>query len=369
MFEYLYTYFELPGFFRLFSYVSFRALLASLFAMSLSFIFGDYFIGCLRRLSLKERIRDDGPSSHSNKEGTPTMGGLLILGTSTFACLLFGNFSNFHFILLLLFTLLFGAIGFWDDYIKIVLKNKRGLNAKLKLFLTILLSLSFCSLYYHFTSRPAISSQSISYSTTSLFLPFFKGELWSMPLFIAFFFWLLVLVGSAHAVNLSDGLDGLAIGNVSIVAMSMGILAYLTGTPLAANYLRLPLVEGAHEVSIFLAALTGAGIGFLWFNAAPARIFMGDTGSIALGSALGMTAVIIKKEILLAIAGGIFVLEALSVILQVLSYKLRGKRIFKMSPIHHHFELSGWPETRVVIRFWLIGIILSLLAFSTLRVQ
>ena len=190
-----------------------------------------------------------------------------------------------------------------------------------------------------------------------------------MPLFLAIIFWILVLVGSSHAVNLSDGLDGLAVGNVSIVVMTMGVLAYITGTPLAANYLRLPGVEGAHEISVFLAALAGAGIGFLWFNAAPARIFMGDTGSIALGSALGMSAIIIKKELLLALVGGVFVMEALSVILQVLSYKLRRKRIFKMAPIHHHFELSGWPETHVVIRFWLIGIILSLLAFSTLRVQ
>ena len=369
MFEYLYSSFDLPGFFRLFSYVSFRALLAGLFAMAFSFVFGEYFIQWLSRLSLKEIIRGDGPSSHTSKQGTPTMGGLLILSSCTLACFFFGNFANFHFILLLSFTLLFASIGFGDDYIKIVLKNKKGLNAKLKLLLTIFLSLSFCYFYYNFTPTPAHSSQSIPYSIRGLFLPFFKGEIWQMPLFLAVLFWLLVLVGSAHAVNLSDGLDGLAVGNVSIVAMTMGVLAYITGTPLAANYLRLPIVEGAHEISVFLAALTGAGIGFLWFNAAPAKIFMGDTGSIALGSALGMTALIIKKEILLALAGGIFVLEALSVILQVLSYKLWGKRIFKMAPIHHHFELSGWPETRVVIRFWLIGIILSLLAFSTLRVQ
>ena len=369
MFEYLYSHFDLPGFFRLFSYVTFRALLASIFAMTFSFLFGEYFIRRLGQLSLKEIIRGDGPASHKNKQGTPTMGGLLILSSSTLACLLFGNFSNLHFVLLVLFTLLFGAIGFGDDYIKVVLKNKKGLNSKLKLLLTILLSLAFFWLYYRFTPHPQYNSQNIPYSITGLFIPFFKGQIWQMPLLFTFFFWLLVLVGSSHAVNLSDGLDGLAIGNVSIVAMTMGVLAYITGTPLAANYLRLPVVEGAHEISIFLAAITGAGIGFLWFNAAPAKIFMGDTGSIALGSALGMTAVIIKKELLLALVGGVFVMEALSVILQVFSYKLRRKRIFKMAPIHHHFELSGWPETRVVIRFWLIGLILSLLAFSTLRVQ
>ncbi len=190
-----------------------------------------------------------------------------------------------------------------------------------------------------------------------------------MPILFAFFFWLLVILGSSHAVNISDGLDGLAAGNVAIVSASMGLLAYLTGTPLAANYLNLPFVGQAHEIAVFLAALTGATMGFLWFNAAPAKVFMGDTGSLALGSALGMTAVIIKKELLLAIIGAIFVVEALSVILQVLSFKTRRKRIFRMAPIHHHFELSGWPETRIVIRFWLVGIILSMLAFSTLRVQ
>ncbi len=190
-----------------------------------------------------------------------------------------------------------------------------------------------------------------------------------MPLLLMICFWILVIVGSSHAVNLTDGLDGLAIGNASIVAVTMGVLAYITGTPLAANYLNLPYVAGAHEIAVFLAALTGAGVGFLWFNAAPARIFMGDVGSLALGSTLGMSAIILKKELLLVLMGGVFVIEACSVILQVASYKLRRRRIFKMAPLHHHFELSGWPETRVVIRFWLLGIILSLLALSTLRLQ
>ena len=370
MFEYLYSYFDVPSYFRLFSYVTFRALLACLSAMFLSFFLGNYFISFLQNLRFRESIREDGPSSHQSKAGTPTMGGLLILGTCTFSCLLFGNFNNLHFVALLVFTLLFGLLGFTDDYIKVILRNKKGIPSKIKFLITLIISLGFCAIYFYFTPEYIENTnRSVAHSKTSLFVPFLKGEIWKMPLWIAIFFWVLVLVGTSHAVNLSDGLDGLAIGNVCIVTVTMGVLSYITGTPLAANYLNLPSVEGAHEVSVFLSALTGAGIGFLWFNAAPAKVFMGDTGSLALGSALGMVAIIIKKELLLVIVGGIFVLEAISVILQVTSYKLSKKRIFKMAPIHHHFELSGWPETRIVIRFWLIGLILSLIAFSSLRVQ
>ncbi len=369
MFEYISTHLEVPGFFRLFGYVSFRSLLACLFAMGFSFVCGEWIIARLQQLNFRETIRNDGPASHAKKQGTPTMGGVMILLSMALSCLLFGKLNNLHFMLLFIFTMLFGLIGFWDDYIKFILKNKKGLNSKVKLLLTIVVSLGFCLIYYIYTATPQNKPHSINYQLTGLFMPFVKGQIWQMPLFIALGFWLLVLVGSSHAVNLSDGLDGLAIGNVSIVAATMAALAYITGTPLTAKYLNLPLVLGGHETSVFLAALVGAGVGFLWFNASPAKVFMGDTGSLAIGSALGMTAIIIKKELLLAIAGGIFVLEALSVILQVASYKLRRKRIFKMAPIHHHFELSGWPETRVVIRFWLIGIILSLLSLSSLRIQ
>ena len=369
MFEYLYSHFDVPGFFRLFSYVTFRALMASLCAMSICFITGNWLIHRLHRLNFRESISTDGPSSHQSKEGTPTMGGILILGSLSIACLLFGNFGNFHFVLLWVNAILFGSIGFADDYVKSVLKRKKGLSVKLKFILTLTIALGLCLSYYYFTPSQEIGSKTIHYDITGLFLPFLKLQFYQLPLSLALLFWLLVLVGSSHAVNLADGLDGLAIGNVSIVAATMSVLAYITGTPLAANYLNLPTVEGAHEIAVFLAALTGAGVGFLWFNAAPARIFMGDTGSLAIGSSLGLTAIIIKKELLLAIAGGIFVMEAVSVILQVLSYKLRKKRIFKMAPLHHHLELCGWPETHVVIRFWLLGIILSLLAFSTLRIQ
>ncbi|MCB1175487.1 MAG: phospho-N-acetylmuramoyl-pentapeptide-transferase [Leptospiraceae bacterium] len=371
MFEFIYSHFEVPGFFRLFGYVSFRALLAGLGAMLFSFAIGDRMIRYLFQLKFKETIREDGPDSHQVKQGTPTMGGLLILLCLALASLLFGNWGNLHFMLLLLCTLLFGAIGFMDDYAKVVLGRKNGMNARMKMILTLLVAFAFCAIYYIFTPlhKLAAEGQSISYNTTSLFLPFYKGPFVDLWVWVAFPFWILVIVGSSHAVNLTDGLDGLAIGNVSIVAVTFGIMAYITGTPIAADYLNLPAVPDVHELSVFMAALTGAGVGFLWFNCSPARIFMGDTGSLALGAALGMVAIIIKKEFLLVLAGGVFVAEALSVIIQVGSYKLRKKRVFRMAPLHHHFELQGWPETRVVIRFWLVGIILALLTLSTLRIQ
>ncbi|MCB1321499.1 MAG: phospho-N-acetylmuramoyl-pentapeptide-transferase [Leptospiraceae bacterium] len=369
MFELLHSNFEMPGFFRLFGYVTFRALLAALFSMTFSFVFGNWIINYLRRLNFRETIRNDGPDSHQAKAGTPTMGGLLILLSMTLACLLFGNLRNIHFDTLLICTMALGAIGFGDDYTKVVLGNKKGLSARLKMVLTLLVALIFCYIYYAYTPDVRGLERGINYDRTGLFIPFIKGQVIDLTVYIAIPFWMLVIVSTTHGVNLTDGLDGLAIGNVSIVAVTMGILAYITGTPKAAHFLNVPVVEQVHEISVFLAALTGAGVGFLWFNAAPAKIFMGDTGSLALGGAIGMTAVLIKKELLLVLAGGVFVLEALSVILQVGSYRLRGKRIFKMAPLHHHFELSGWPETRVVIRFWLIGIILSLLSLSTLRIQ
>ena len=369
MFEYIYSHCYAPGWFRLFSFVSFRALLAGLSAMAVAFIFGNAIIEKLRRLKFGERIRSDGPESHQKKAGTPTMGGLLILLSFSVPCFLFGNFHNPHFMLLWLCTLMMGGIGFLDDYSKVVLRIKNGMNARTKMGLSLLVAFGFCLLYYLLTPVPETGEREIAYTNTGLFVPFIKGQVLDLTPWIALPFWMLVIVGSCHGVNLTDGLDGLAIGNVCIVAVTMGLLTYLTGTPRAANYLNLPTVVDAHELAVFLAALTGAGVGFLWFNAAPARVFMGDTGSLALGGALGMTAILIKKELLLAIAGGVFVMEAVSVILQVASFRLRGKRIFKMAPVHHHFELSGWPETRVVIRFWLIGIILSLLALSTLRIQ
>lgn len=358
----------MPGFFRLFGYVSFRALLAGLFAMAFCFLFGSPIIAWLRRLKFGEQIRGDGPQSHLSKAGTPTMGGIMVLASMTAACLLFGNLKNTSFVVTLLCTLSLGAIGFTDDYSKVVLKKKGGMNARMKMLLTLAVALFFCLAYNFMVPAPSVSAK-IEYSKTGLFLPFIKGQVIDLTPWFALPFWMVVMVGSAHAVNLTDGLDGLAIGNVCIVAATLGVLAYITGTPRVANYLNVPAADGAHEIAVFLAALVGAGVGFLWFNAAPAQVFMGDTGSLSLGGAIGMSAILLKKEVLLAIMGGVFVAEALSVMLQVASFKSRGKRIFKMAPLHHHFELSGWPETRVVIRFWLIGVILALISLSTLRIQ
>lgn len=369
MFELIYSHFELPGFFRLFGYVSFRALLAATTAMLVAFFFGDRMIRWLTVLKFGETIRSDGPQSHQVKAGTPTMGGILILTSLTVACLLFGNLEHPMFLTLLLCTIFLGMIGFADDYTKVVLKNKKGLSARMKMGLTILIAGFFLLNYWWATPEVVNREKGIDYELTSIFMPFFKEPLFALPLVIGLVFWFVVILGSIHAVNLTDGLDGLAIGNVSIVAVTFGAMAYLAGTPRTADYLNLPYVENAHEIAVFLAALAGSGIGFLWFNAPPARVFMGDTGSLSLGGALGMSAILIKKELLLVIAGGIFVVEALSVILQVASFKLTGKRIFRMAPIHHHFELGGWPETRVVVRFWLVGIILSLISLSTLRIQ
>ncbi|MBL8019794.1 MAG: phospho-N-acetylmuramoyl-pentapeptide-transferase [Leptospirales bacterium] len=368
MFEYLYSSGHMPGFFRLFGYVSFRAVLAGLGSMAFCFIFGPLIISYLKQLKFGERVRSDGPQSHLNKAGTPTMGGIMILLSLTISCLLFGNLRNTGFVLMLVCTLALGMIGFMDDYSKVVLKKKGGMNARMKMVLTLIVALFFCLCYNFLMPEPSVLRK-IEYAKTGLFLPFVKGQVIDLTPWFALPFWMVVVVGSAHAVNLTDGLDGLAIGNVAIVAVTLGVLAYITGTPKVANYLNVPAADGAHEISVFLAALTGAGVGFLWYNAAPAMVFMGDTGSLALGGSIGMAAILLKKEILLALMGGVFVAEAVSVILQVASFKATGKRIFKMSPLHHHFELSGWPETRVVIRFWLVGVILALISLSSLRIQ
>ncbi len=369
MFEYLYTSFELPGFFRIFGYVTFRAILAGLVSMIISFAIGDRIILWLKKIKFGETIREDGPKTHFSKAGTPTMGGILILLSTFISCFLFGNFKNIYFNLLLYGTLLLVLIGFFDDYTKVVLKNKKGVPARVKLFLTLLVAAFFIYIYYQYTPHWVEREKGIDYKITSLFVPFYKYPLLTMPLVVAVVLWVFAILGTIHGVNLTDGLDGLAIGTVSIVTVTLGAFAYITGTPKVADYLNIPYVETAHEISVFLSALAGAGIGFLWFNAPPAMVFMGDTGSLALGGVLGMTVIILKKEILFIILGGVFVMEAISVMIQVASYKLTKKRVFKMAPIHHHFELSGWPETRIVIRFWLVGIILSLISISTLRLQ
>ena len=350
---------EYLSFLRLFQYISFRSAYAALTALVLVLIFGGLLIRWLRYLKFGEEIRALGPESHKSKAGTPTMGGIIILGAVLVSIALWGNFSNYYLIILICATALFGALGFIDDYIKSVKKNKDGVPAKLKLVAQIAIAFTVSLLVYLFPSNAA--------HVTDLYIPFFNEEVidlaWVWVLFAT-----IVIVGSSNAVNLTDGLDGLAIGSVISVAVTLGIMAYLTGHAKIASYLRIPYIPESAEITVFLSALVGASLGFLWFNCNPASVFMGDTGSLALGGVVGIVAVMIKKEIFLVIVGGVFVIEALSVIIQVASFKLRKKRVFRMAPIHHHFELSGWTEQKVVVRMWIAGIILAILGLSSLKI-
>lgn len=342
--------------------------MAGLTSMLLSFLLGKKIINFLHDLKFKESIRNDGPKTHESKSGTPTMGGVMIISTLLISVLLWGNLKNPNVILLLVFSFLFSILGFIDDYQKSVLKIKGGMKGRVKFILSILISISFCLIFFLKTGSVGSDSRGISFTLTDLFIPFLKGPLINLGI-LAIPFSILVIIGSSHAVNLTDGLDGLATGTVIISTVTLGIISYVSGTPVAAKYLNIPYFPGAHEYSVFLSALTGSLIGFLWFNAHPAEVFMGDTGSLFLGATLGMIAILLKKEILLIILGGVFVVEALSVILQVGSFKLTGKRIFKMAPIHHHFELHGLKETKIVIRLWICAIILALISLSTLKIQ
>jgi phospho-N-acetylmuramoyl-pentapeptide-transferase len=369
MFQELYDLFGSEvGFFRIFNYVTFRALMAGITSMVFSFFLGNKIISYLYKLKFSESIRTDGPSSHSVKSGTPTMGGLMLISSLILSLVFWGNWKNQNLIILTSFSFLFCMLGFRDDYEKAILKIKGGMKSRVKFILSIILAFSFCILFYYFTGEAKEEGKGVNFLLTDLFIPFFKGPVLNLSYF-AIPFSILVIIGSSHAVNLTDGLDGLATGTVAIACFTFGLIAYASGTPVLANYLNIPFLQGAHEYAVFLSALTGALIGFLWFNSHPAQVFMGDTGSLFLGATLGMVSIMLKKEILLLILGGIFVMEAVSVILQVLSFKLTGKRIFKMAPIHHHFEMMGIKETKIVIRFWIIGIILALLSLSTLRIQ
>ena len=316
----------------------------------------------IRRLSLHhvgQVVRDDGPKSHLSKAGTPTMGGTLVLVAITLSTLLWSDLSNRYVWLVLVVTLGFGAIGWWDDYLKLFLKNSRGLSARRKyLFQSILALAAACYLY--FTAHiPA---------ETELVFPFFKHMLLPMgPFFIVFTYF--VVVGTSNAVNLTDGLDGLAILPAVMVAGALGIFAYVAGNMNFANYLGIPYVPGSGEMVVFCGSMVGAGLGFLWFNTYPAQVFMGDVGALSLGAALGIVAVVVRQELVLMLMGGVFVLETVSVILQVASFKLTGKRIFRMAPIHHHFELKGWPEPRVIVRFWIITFVLVLCGLATLKLR
>jgi phospho-N-acetylmuramoyl-pentapeptide-transferase len=307
-------------------------------------------------MQIAEVVKEYAPPNHRTKSGTPTMGGVMILMALLLAVALWGNFSNPYVWLLVFVTLGMGAVGFVDDYRKVVAKNGRGLSVGGKFFWQALVALTAATLLY------------VSGFDTTVTAPFFKNFSFDPGVFYIAFA-AIVVVASSNAVNLTDGLDGLAIGPVTIAAATYLVFAYLAGHIKIANYLLIPYVQGAGELTVFAGAMVGASLGFLWFNAYPAQVFMGDVGSLALGAGIGMLAVVTKNEILLVLVGGIFVVEALSVIFQVASLKFRGKRILKMAPIHHHFELKGWPEPRIIVRFWIIAIILSLVAISTLKIR
>ena len=356
----LYPLREYVSFFNIFRYITFRAAYAGVTALLVCLILGPPLIRRLRAFKVKQTIREDGPATHFTKEGTPTMGGLLILIAVVVSTLLWGNLANRMVIIALLSTLWLGALGFLDDYLRVVKKYPKGLQGRYKLLGQGALGLALGLILY----LAPVDKESVGWTN----VPFLKDmALYFGPFYVVFV--MLVITGSSNAVNLTDGLDGLAIGAVSFVALAFGIMSYVTGHVKIAEYLNIYYVEGCGELSVYCGAVMGAALGFLWFNCHPADVFMGDTGALALGGALGTVAVLIKRELLLVIVGGVFVIETLSVMLQVVSFRLRGRRIFKMTPIHHHFELLGWPETRVVVRFWIIAALLALITITTLKIQ
>ena len=348
------------SFLNLFKYITFRSIGAVLTALILSFLIGPWMIKSLQKLQVSgQPIRDDGPERHIlEKAGTPTMGGTLILLAITVPTLLWADVTNPYIQLVLGTTLAFGMIGFWDDYLKVAKKNPKGVSGRLRFILqsTIALGLAY--------ALTEVNGEIFG----QLSLPFLKDFSWNMG-FLFFPFAILVIVGTGNAVNLTDGLDGLAIGPAMLAAASFLIISYVTGHIHFANYLGVPYIKGAGELAVFCGAMVGAALGFLWFNTYPAQVFMGDVGSLALGAALGSIAMVTRHEVVLAIIGGVFVVETLSVIIQVASFKLIGKRVFRMAPIHHHFELKGWAEPKIIVRFWIISIILALVGLATLKVR
>ncbi len=346
--------------FNVFRYITFRTAMAALTALLVSLLLGPGLIRRLRLMQIGQEIRPEGPASHQAKRGTPTMGGLLIVTAVVVPTLLWADLKNVYVWIAVASTVLFGAIGFADDYIKVARKRSLGLTARTKFGLQVALAIALGLVLMVLADRGMFS--------TRISVPFLKT--FSPDLAWAYvFFVILVLTGSSNAVNLTDGLDGLAIGSVFIAAMTFGVLSYAAGNAIVADYLGIANIKGTGELTVFCGAMVGASLGFLWFNCHPAEVFMGDVGSMAMGGALGTTAVLIKQEFLLVLAGGLFVTEAASVILQVASFRLRGKRIFRMSPLHHHFELAGWDETKVVIRFWILAFLFSLLALATLKLR
>jgi phospho-N-acetylmuramoyl-pentapeptide-transferase len=357
LFEWLTDFY---GGFRVFGYLTFRAILAALTALSIALLVGPWMIRTLAARQIGQVVRDYGPDTHLGKRGTPTMGGALILVAMTAGTLLWADLANRFVWIALAVTLAYGLIGYYDDYLKLIVKDPKGLAARWKYFWQSAAGLAAAIALWLTAASPA---------ETALYVPFFKEV--ALPMgavaFVAFTY--LVIVGSSNAVNLTDGLDGLAIMPCVMVAGALGVFAYATGNINFAAYLQIPYVPGVGEVLIFVATIVGAGLGFLWFNTYPAQVFMGDIGALALGAALGVVAVIVRQELVLAIMGGIFVLETVSVILQVASFRLRGKRIFRMAPIHHHYELKGWAEPKVIVRFWIISFMLVLIGLATLKLR
>lgn len=347
--------------FNLFKYITFRTAGATVTAIIICLILGPFFIRLLKKFQVKEKIREEGPVSHRQKAGTPTMGGLIILAGIIIPTLLWADLSNFYVLILLLATAWLGLIGYMDDYLKVVKGQPKGMVARKKLVGQILLGLLFAVMLQYFAPTDQYDG------TTGI--PFFKNYVFILG-FLYIPFVIVVITGASNAVNLTDGLDGLAIGLCGISLFAFGGIAYVTGRLDFSNYLQIEYLPGTGELTVFCGAAIGSCLGFLWFNSHPAEVFMGDTGSLALGGALGAIAIMLKKELLLVIVGGVFVVEVLSVIIQVVSYRYRGgKRVFKMAPIHHHFELCGWSESKVVVRFWIIGAMCALVTLATLKVR
>jgi phospho-N-acetylmuramoyl-pentapeptide-transferase len=359
LYSLLYNLYDFFSPLNVFRYITFRTSLAVLSAMIFSLLLGPWIMRKLKRFSMTQQIRDDGPKSHMGKAGTPTMGGLLIIVCIALSMFMWGDLTNIYIWIMILSLVGFGAIGFLDDYLKIIRKNHRGLRAYQKFGMQILLAL-LIGIFLYFNPKDPY--------TDVLNVPFFKKWLFDLGLFYIPFS-VIVIVGSSNAVNLTDGIDGLAVGLVAVAVLANAVLVYISGHKGLAEYLQVLYLPGTGELTVFCGAMLGASLGFLWYNSYPADVFMGDVGSLGLGGSLGTLAVITKHEIVLAIVGGIFVIETFSVIVQVASFKLTGKRVFKMAPIHHHFELKGWPEPKVIVRFWIIGIMLALLSLATLKVR
>ncbi len=359
LYKLFYSLYEVYFPFNVFRYITFRTALATITALIITFVMAPWLIEKLKQHSLTQHVRYDGPQTHLNKSGTPTMGGILIIFSVVISVLMWGDLSNKYILIMIAAILGFGMIGFIDDYLKAIKKDPKGLRGWYKIGLQIALAAGIGMLFYYDPNDPF---------TAQLSIPFFKKWLIDLGWFYIPFL-ILVIVGSSNAVNLTDGIDGLAIGLVGIASLANGALVYISGHVGFSQYLHVLYLPGIGELTVFCGAMFGAALGFLWYNSYPAEIFMGDVGSLGLGGALGTLAVLTKQEIVLAVVGGIFVVEAFSVMIQVASFKLTGKRVFKMAPIHHHFEVKGMPEPKVIVRFWIVGIILALLSLTTLKVR